>query len=169
VELARRNAVRNFAESQDTDRSEPIGQKLDVRKLQWGFLEAADYFGAADVVVGSDLTYNSGTWKVLAETISTMLKPQGFMLYVAVGHAGFGVQGEMAGFLSVAEGEGVVELQKYPDRWPLGNADNGISPSECATQYLLQKLMTREEQLVFKSTGGARVFILGKKQRNKRI
>ena len=71
--------------------------------LQWGFLDAMGYAEYADIVIGSDLTYNRnpGSWRVLAETLYRILKPGGNVLYLTTGHAGFNVDGELNGFLSV--------------------------------------------------------------------
>lgn len=58
---------------------------VDVAKtvaLQWGLLDATEYESSADVIIGSDLTYNSGSWVVLAETMSTILKPEGILIYL---------------------------------------------------------------------------------------
>ncbi len=48
--------------------------------LHWGLLDASEYENAADVVVGSDLTYNSGLWVALAKTMSAVLKPGGYVV-----------------------------------------------------------------------------------------
>lgn len=50
--------------------------------LQWGLLDATEYDTSADVIIGSDLTYNSGSWVALAETMSTLLKDEGIVIYL---------------------------------------------------------------------------------------
>jgi len=155
VSLATRNAARNKGSNAEGT--------FDVNELKWGLLDASNYFGLADVIIGSDLTYNSATWTSLSQTMSTILKPGGFVLYVAAGHTGFNSQGEMAGFLAVAENVGIVELRTEPKQWPFGVAGKTMSPSQSATNYLLQNLLSKAEAQVLKGTGGAQVYVLGKK------
>ena len=81
VDLAQRNIQRNQCSAETTKAVE----------LQWGLLNAMDYCEVADVVLGSDLTYNSGTWRVLSETMTTILKPNGVVIYLSLGHEGFNV------------------------------------------------------------------------------
>ena len=69
--LARRNIERNGVASVAT-----------TAALQWGLLDATEYEGTADVIIGSDLTYNSGSWLALAETMATLLKPGGVVIYL---------------------------------------------------------------------------------------
>lgn len=140
VELANRNIQRNQVED-----------KVEATTLQWSFLDAVDYVDVADVVIGSDLTYNSGTWRVLAETFSTILKPGGVVLYLTLGHAGFNVEGELNGFLSVVQSEGL-EL--------VGESD-AASPFQMLSKSLAQCISTKE-QSVLDATGGVRVVVLRK-------
>jgi predicted nicotinamide N-methyase len=72
LDLARRNIERNG-----------LSGVVRTAMLQWGSVEAAaDYGDSADVVIGSDLTYNSGSWMALAETMSAILKPEGIVIYL---------------------------------------------------------------------------------------
>lgn len=129
VELARDNAERNKA------------RVVETANLPWGLLDAMEFSDAADVVMGSDLTYNSGTWRVLAETINTVLKPGGCFLYLTLGHSGFNVKGELDGFLQVIAAEGLV-----------------VEPTKLEQQLSLSS----QEQSVLDGTGGVRVLLLRK-------
>eukprot|EP01082_Thalassiosira_pseudonana_P003396 g3199.t1 g3199 contig12:1615319-1616568(+) len=101
LSLAKRNIERNNA-----------GEKVEAVPLQWGLMDATEYDSAADIVIGSDLTYNSGSWLALSETMATVLKPGGIVIYLTLGHSGFNVGGELGGFLSVAENSGLSVLTK---------------------------------------------------------
>lgn len=136
VALARQNAHRNQVDN------------VESKMLQWGFLDASDYAETADLVIGSDLTYNSGTWRLLAETLSTVLKPGGMVLYLTLGHSGFNVEGELRGFLSVVESEG---LELITERAP--------RPLDNLSQTLLDTI-SPQEQSVLDGTGGVRVVLL---------
>lgn len=140
VELANKNIIQNQVE----DRAEAV-------TLQWGFLNAMDFVDTADVVIGSDLTYNSGSWRVLAETITTILKPGGIMVYLTLGHAGFNVDGELNGFLSVVQSEGLQVVKDPP------------APFKNLSQTLL-RCISPQEKTVLDTTGGVRVLLLQKPQ-----
>lgn len=104
VELARSNLERNgvadvvLSDDDDGQGGGGGGGEGRAAELHWGLLDASDYYDAADVILGSDLTYNSGSWRVLSETLAAALKPDGYVLYLALGHSGFGVAGELGGF-----------------------------------------------------------------------
>jgi len=101
-------------------------------------------------VIGSDLTYFSGSWKILSETISTILKPGGLFVYVTLAHSGFNSSGEIAGFMSVAQGDGLYEVPSRDD-----NAFSKIGLSSI--------IQSSEELRLLQSTGGGRLLILAKK------
>ena len=147
VQLAKYNAERNDVQ--------PI---VESAELKWGLLNAADYFDEADVIIGSDLTYNSGSWKVLAETMGAVLKPNGFVVYLSLGHSGFNVSGELAGFLSVLESEGLEIIDERNSRWPL----KGVVSS---MPQLLASCVNPSEKAVLDANGGAKVVVLGRTQR----
>ena len=138
VELARKNSEKN-ANSRPRD-------NVRVTEMKWGSMGVpTELYSAVDTVFGSDLTYNSGSWRALGETISAVLRPRsGKVVYLATGHEGFKVQGELDGFLSVMVGEGL-KLNK-----PLTDAAN----------ELLGRLLSQEERAMLASTGGARIVIL---------
>jgi predicted nicotinamide N-methyase len=71
LNLAKRNIERN-----------DLSGVVTTAMLQWGSMAAVDYENSADVVIGSDLTYNSGSWVALAETMSIILKPGGIVIYL---------------------------------------------------------------------------------------
>lgn len=83
LELARRNVERNIDRGGggggDVGSGEPA---VTTASLQWGIMDAAEYEGVAEVVIGSDLTYNSGSWLALSETMATILKPGGIVIYL---------------------------------------------------------------------------------------
>ena len=144
LQLARENIKKNAE-----------GDNIQVQKLMWGMLNAMDFYDEVDVVIGSDLTYNSGTWKLLAETVSTVLKPGGLFLYLSLGHAGFNVTGEIAGFLNVAVSEGMKVLTKDDGNWPLPNI-----PS---LGDLLEANLNYDEKDILRLTGGVKVIMMQKK------
>lgn len=138
VELAKRNIICN-----------DVQHKAEAITLQWGFLDAVDYADTADVIIGSDLTYNAGSWRVLAETLATILKPGGIVVYLTPGHAGFNVDGEVSGFMNVVQSEGLQQINDPPP--PLKN----ISKT-------LLACLSPQEKIVLDATGGARVILLQK-------
>jgi predicted nicotinamide N-methyase len=71
LNLAKRNIERN-----------DLSGVVTTAMLQWGSMAAVDYENFADVIIGSDLTYNSGSWVALAETMSIILKPEGVVIYL---------------------------------------------------------------------------------------
>ena len=130
-----------------------VDEMVKATTLQWGFLDAVEYTNVADVVIGSDLTYNSGTWRLLAETLSTILKPGGIVVYLTLGHAGFNVDGEVNGFLSVVQSEGLALVSQ---------GSNAPPPFRNLSQTLHQ-CISPEEKSIVDATGGARVIILRKR------
>ena len=142
VRLAQKNIERNN-----------LSSTVEATKLQWGILDASEYYDTADIIIGSDLTYNSGSWRVLAETVSSILKPGGIFLYLSLGHSGFNVQGELNGFISVTQNMGLVEIKEGTNRWPWKD----FAPS---LNSLLQKGLTVEEQAIIDGTGGVRIVLI---------
>lgn len=132
-----------------------LARNVQAQQLQWGLLNAMDYSETFDLVVGSDLTYNSGTWRVLAETMETILKDDGYILYLSLGHDGFNVNAELdGGFLSVAKEQvGLVEVPTY----------QGIS----VTSLLDQIILPSERKQILSS--GVRVVVLQKSSYLKRL
>ena len=147
LELAQRNIQQNN-----------LNGIIKTTALQWGLMDATEYESSADIVIGSDLTYNSGSWVVLAETMSTILKTNGIVIYLTLGHSGFNVGGELGGFLSVAENTGMRVLAKDDIEWKekLGDVQS--------VNDLLTSIVTSEERDVIDANGGAKVVILGKKR-----
>jgi len=90
-----------------------LSEVVDTRVLQWGVLTLDDdLYGVADLVVGSDLTYNAGSWPLLTETMESMLKPSGKVIYLTVGHSGFSSKSEIEGFVAVAKSKGLSREKK---------------------------------------------------------
>ena len=146
LQLAARNIARN-----------DVADVAVARRLPWGLLDAYDYEGRADVVIGSDLTYNSGAWVALAETMATVLRPDGVVLYLSLGHAGFAAGGEVGGFLSVVGSAGLRPLAPDGDEWRARVGDR-------SAEDLLAGVISPEERDVVDANGGARVVLLGKKK-----
>jgi SAM-dependent methyltransferase len=135
VKLVASNAKRNHA-------------KVEVATLQWGLLNAMDFSEVADIVIGSDLTYNSGMWRALAETVYTVLKPGGTFLYLTLGHTGFNVKGELDGFLEIIQNEGLVL--------------EAMKSKELEMLMLTQSIRSAQESAVLEGTGGIRVAVMAK-------
>ncbi len=58
---------------------------LRMGRLLWGSAAAAaaaDYGSFANVIIGSNLTCNGGSWAALAETVSAILEPGGIVIYL---------------------------------------------------------------------------------------
>ncbi len=122
--------------------------------LRWGMLDASEYDSVADIVVGSDLTYNSGSWLSLAETMATVLKPDGIVLYLTLGHSGFNAQAELQGFLQVAENAG---LQVIQEEQIFGQNLSDI----------LGRITSSDEKQLINANGGAKAIVLQRKGNKK--
>ena len=131
-----------------------ISSVAKTAELHWGLLDASEYDNIADIVVGSDLTYNSGSWLALAETMATVIKNDGIVLYLTLGHSGFNVQAELGGFLQVAENSGLRVLQ---EEQILGQK----------LSDLLERITSKDEKQVISANGGARAVLLCKKTSKK--
>jgi predicted nicotinamide N-methyase len=123
---------------------------IEAKQLQWGLLSAMDFSESASLVLGADLTYNAGSWRVLAETMATVLpfNGKGRIIYLSMGHEGFNVNAEMDGFLSVAREVGLVTTSHF----------EGIDLS-----LLLQNSLTSLGKNVLEQSGGTRVVVLKRK------
>jgi len=129
---------------------------IDAKPLQWGLLNAMDYSETADLVLGSDLTYNSGTWRVLAETMEAVLSPTGTVLYLSLGHEGFNVNAEVEGFLSVAKEMGLVPVSEIG-----GEAGEKVIPISGLISSIIS---SQEEFRQLQLSGGAKIIALKRKQ-----
>jgi ribosomal protein L11 methylase PrmA len=134
LDLAERNIERNNASNAKT------------ALLQWGILDAFDYESSADVIIGSDLTYNPNTWRSLAESMVTILKPGGIVIYLSLGHSGFNVAGELSGFYSTAENVGLKRSNS-----------NEI-------EKMLSQVLNQDERRIIDANGGVGVLLLTKKK-----
>ena len=117
VELAQANLKKNGV---GVSKEEGNGEGGEADVLRWGILDAVEYYDTADIVMGSDLTYNSGTWGLLAETMDAVLKPNGIAIYLSLGHSGFSVAGELGGFQTVIESQGHLDVVSE-------GSENGLS------------------------------------------
>ncbi|KAL9183937.1 hypothetical protein ACHAXT_002023 [Thalassiosira profunda] len=149
--LARRNIERNNVSSVAT-----------TAALQWGLMDATEYEGTADVIIGSDLTYNSGSWLALAETMTTLLKPGGVVIYLTLGHPGFNVGGELGGFLSVAQNAGLTLVAPESAEW------TDRSGGRASADDVLRRAIAPEERSVVEANGGVRAAIFGKRRYGKK-
>jgi SAM-dependent methyltransferase len=136
--------------------------------LPWGILPAMDYSEQVDLVIGSDLTYSPGSWRALAESMETVLKRDGYVLYVSLGHAGFPVSAEVGGFVTVARDMGLVPVESsYDPLWPFPPL---ASPTSASSRQSLSDLMMQEclvdarERDIVESAGGVRVVLLARKR-----
>ena len=128
--------------------------------LQWGSLDSIDYYDTADVIIGSDLTYNSGSWRLLVDTISSVLKPKGYFLYLTLGHSGFNVSGELNGFLTVVQSYGLLDvIDENNADWPF--------PGVESLELLLLSSLSEKETTLTRATGGFKIVVLRPKQRKK--
>jgi SAM-dependent methyltransferase len=134
----------------------PKMSSIEAKPLQWGLLNAMDYSEAADLVLGSDLTYNSGTWRVLAESMQAVLSPTGTILYLSLGHEGFNVNAEVEGFLSVAKEMGLVPVSEI-----------GVEAGEKyipVSSLVSSTISSQEEFKQLQDSGGAKIIALQRKQ-----
>jgi len=158
LELARRNFERNGLLAPDSiDR---IRESGEVSALKWGLMDASDFYNKADVIIGSDLTYNSGNWRVLVETLNSVLAPNGIVIYLTLGHMGFDVVAEMNGFFTVLESGGeLVVVNEGSEDWPFRKVKS--------LSRLLNDTLNGKEKEVIASTGGYNVVILRRRVKNK--
>ena len=157
--LAKANLKRNGVNPKGIDDS--FKQFGEACSLQWGLLDAIDYDDVADVIIGSDLTYNSGSWRMLVDTIGTILKPNGYMLYLTLGHSGFNLAGEINGFLTVVQSAGTLEIvEEGCPSWPF--------PGIGSLETLLMSTVSEDERAIVKGTGGFKILVLQRKQRRRK-
>eukprot|EP00977_Amphora_coffeiformis_P009390 scaffold2168_cov180-Amphora_coffeaeformis.AAC.9 len=137
-------------------RANGLSDRVRPQVLPWNLMNALDYADEMDLVVGSDLTYQSQNWPALAETMATTVKPcTGLVLYLTLGHAGFAVQAELQGFLVVARQYGLV---------PVADAASMGLPTADLTRLVYEKCIQPEELPIVQSTGGVRVVALQRKR-----
>jgi predicted nicotinamide N-methyase len=84
--------------------------KIRTRKLQWGTNAVEEQLrGKFDVVLASDVLYQSSAWRALGATASDLLKPKtGRLLLAEAGHETTPTQPTLEGFRTVAEGCGLI-------------------------------------------------------------
>jgi SAM-dependent methyltransferase len=158
VALARANFDSNGIQYATTISSNTGSQNM-VTDLLWGELQVPlEWMGAVDVVMGSDLTYNSGSWRVLAETMESLISRHGIVIYLSLGHSGFNVQGEMDGFVDVAKQLG---LSVFPSNSLPFSLPKGV----VSLDALLHSVILPGEQSILAATGGAQVVVLGRKDK----
>lgn len=141
--------------------NEGMNRHGEATTLQWGSLDAIDYYDTADVIIGSDLTYNSGSWRILVDTFASVLKPNGYVLYLTLGHSGFNVSGELNGFMTVVQSSGLLQVvdennSSSNDDWPF--------PGVGSLESLLSSSLSEKERNFISSTGGFRIIVLKRKQ-----
>jgi SAM-dependent methyltransferase len=150
VQLANRNIQRNNLQN-----------VVQAVSYQWGYDTDPILEESADWVIGSDLTYNPGSWPLLADAMASLVKPDtGIILYLSLGHPGFNVQGEINGFLSVAQSRSLRPLQLSDPEWPFRKSDGTPLAPEA---YLHASCRNSYERSILESGGGARVLFLQKR------
>lgn len=137
--------------------------------LPWGMLPAMDYSEQADLVIGSDLTYSPGSWRALAESMETVLKPDGYVLYLSLGHAGFPVSAEVGGFVTVARDMGLIPVDSsYDPLWPFSfslKAASASTSGQLLSDFMMQEcIVDAREREIVESAGGIRVVLLTHKR-----
>lgn len=128
-----------------------LQSRVIARDISWGLLDAMEIADSAEIILGSDLTYNSGSWPALAETMVTVLKPEGYILYLSLGHPGFYVSSEIDGFLSVAKSKGLELVEPSSPQWPF--------KGETLEAMVTSALFPGEENII-QGTGGFRAILL---------
>ena len=93
-------------------------RKIRTRKLQWGTNAVEEQLrGKFDVVLASDVLYQSSAWIAFGATAKDLLKPEtGRLLLAESGHTNSPLQSTLEGFRTVAQGCGLV----LEDQIPLG-------------------------------------------------
>lgn len=165
VELCRSNLQANQQHWQSSSGDGGVVVDIEALPLPWGWMNAVDYAETADLIIGSDLTYQPANWPILVETVRTMLQPVGCFLYLTVGHAGFDVRAEMAAFLTLCLQQGLVQVVDDSSRL-LSSSWSSMIPAQYATMedWVLDTVVTAQERAVLESTGGVRIVVLQKKQ-----
>ena len=86
----------------------PSDAPVNVRSLRWGEVVDEDLRGSVDVVLASDVLYQSAAWRPLAACVQDLLRPKvGRLLLAEAGHETTPAQASIAGFRAVAEGCGL--------------------------------------------------------------
>lgn len=85
------------------------GSRVRVRPLKWGEQIESDMRGTVDVILASDVLYQSSAWRPLASCVAELLRPKiGRLLLAEAGHENTPAQSSLAGFRAVAEGCGLI-------------------------------------------------------------
>ena len=85
-----------------------MARNVEVRALKWGDLIDDRLLSSFDVVLGSDVLYNSAGWRAFAASAKELLRPGGTILLAESGHETTRVESTLGGFRVVAEGCGLV-------------------------------------------------------------
>ena len=155
-------------------RANGLTDRVTAQVLSWGWRNVATDANAdaVDLVMGSDLTYQSQNWPVLAETMAGLVRPKtGLVMYLTLGHAGFAVQAEVQGFLSVAQQYGLVPVLPGSETalrvqdtygWPTADLTRLVY-EKCLRRNTNQSPTDPDELAIVQSTGGVRVLLLQRK------
>lgn len=82
--------------------------KVGARPLLWGAQLEDELRGSFDLVIASDVLYQSAAWRPLAQTATELMVPhKGTLLLVEAGHELTPAASSLGGFISVAEGCGL--------------------------------------------------------------
>ena len=102
----------------------PLRGRVRVQQLLWGGLDDPELSGQFDCVIASDVLYLTASWRPLAQTVASLLKPKkrdsdgGVLLLAEAGHDYLPAASAIGGFRIVAEGCG---LTFDPEVIDLGN------------------------------------------------
>ena len=78
-----------------------------AQQLNFGEVTPEDLAGKFDVLIASDVLYQSSGWRPLAQTAGELLAPNGVLLVAEAGHETSPADATLGGFRVVAEGSGL--------------------------------------------------------------
>ena len=95
--------------------------------------------------------------------MNAVLKENGIVLYLSLGHSGFNVNSELGGFLTVVESgsSGLEVLTENSEDWPFQSKING------GLEFLLYQSLSKKEIETIRSSGGCRILVLKKRSKKK--
>ena len=78
-----------------------------AQQLLFGEVTPEELAGKFDVLIASDVLYQSSGWRPLAQTAGELLAPNGVLLVAEAGHETSPADATLGGFRVVAEGSGL--------------------------------------------------------------
>ena len=95
---------------------------VSSQQLLWGEVTGKDLAGKFDVLIASDVLYQSSGWRPLAQTVGELLAPNGVLLVAEAGHQTSPADATLGGFRVVAEGCGLA-FEDEPETIAAGGED----------------------------------------------